>query len=136
MSGSSVIFGSGGTGVVSVTGCGGAGVGGGGTVVVGGVDGGSGLAVGGSYNVDSPVALYVDYLDQQGNLCGTSGAACVAPSGTTAPDGWHYKRAWKIETPPGTTNLKQITVAAATSRGFGGATRATSFLTGLKTRPF
>ncbi|HYT73282.1 MAG TPA: prepilin-type N-terminal cleavage/methylation domain-containing protein [Vicinamibacterales bacterium] len=96
--------------------------------------GGSGLAVGGSYNVDSPVALYVDYLDDAGNLCGSTGAACAAPVGTTAPTGWFYKRAWQISQPA--TNLKQITVAACTSRGFGGSTRAASYLTVLKTSPF
>ena len=98
--------------------------------------GGSGLSIGGSYDVDSPVALYADYLDQQGNLCGTTGAACVAPTGSVAPAGWYYKRVWKIESPPGTTNLKQITVASATARGFGGTTRAASYLTVLKTNPF
>jgi type II secretory pathway component PulJ len=98
--------------------------------------GGTGLAVGGSYDVDSPVALYVDYLDQNGNLCGSPNADCAAPVGTTAPSKWYYKRVWKIALPAGTTNLKQITVAAATARGFGGATRATSYLTVLKTNPF
>lgn len=96
--------------------------------------GGTGLAVGGSYNLDSPVALYVDYLDENGNLCGTTGAACAAPSGTTAPAGWFYKRAWQISQEA--TNLKRITVSAGTSRGFGGATRASSYLTVLKTNPF
>jgi hypothetical protein len=101
-----------------------------------GSSGGTGLAPGGSYDVDNPVALYVDYLDSDGNLCGSTGAACAAPSGTTPPSGWFYKRVWKIETPAGTTNLKQITVATATSRGFGGTTRATSHLTVLKSWPF
>jgi len=96
--------------------------------------GGSGLAAGGSYNVDAPVALYVDYLDEDGNLCGSSGAKCVSPAGTTAPDKWYYKRVWKTEVIA--TNLKQITVASATTRGFGGSVRATSYLTVLKTNPF
>ena len=102
--------------------------------------GGSGLAVGGSYNVDAPTALYVDYLDANGNLCGSTGASCVAPSGTTPPDGWFFKRAWQIDdsTSDATlpANLKRITVASATSRGFGGTTRSTSYLTVLKTSPF
>jgi hypothetical protein len=102
--------------------------------------GGSGLLPGGSYNVDSPVALYVDYLDQNGNLCGSAGASCLAPVGTTAPSGWFYKRVWKIEdvSPLGcsVSCLKKITVAAATSQGFGGSTRATSYLAVLKTKPF
>lgn len=105
-----------------------------------GSSGGSGLSVGGSYNVDSPVALYVDYLDQSGNLCGSTGAGCAAPVGTTAPTGWFYKRVWKID--DSTTDatlpalLKRVTVATATSQGFGGTTRATSYLTVLKTSPF
>lgn len=102
--------------------------------------GGTGLAVGGSYNVDSPVASYVDYLDANGNLCGSTGAACVAPTGTTAPSGWFYKRVWKIDDQSSdatiAAHLKRITVAAATSRGFGATTRATSYLTVLKTDPF
>ena len=96
--------------------------------------GGTGLEAGGSYDVDSPVALYVDYLDEDGNLCGSTGAKCIAPVGTTAPDKWYYKRVWRVEVV--STNLKQITVASATSRGFGGAARATSYLTVLKTSPF
>ncbi|HTM24803.1 MAG TPA: prepilin-type N-terminal cleavage/methylation domain-containing protein [Vicinamibacterales bacterium] len=102
--------------------------------------GGTGLAVGGSYNVDGPVASYVDYLDANGNLCGSTGAACLAPTGTTAPSGWFYKRVWKIDdqSSDGTipAHLKRLTVAASTSRGFGATTRATSYLTVLKTDPF
>jgi hypothetical protein len=102
--------------------------------------GGSGLAPGGSANVDSPVALYVDYLDVNGNLCGSTGAGCAAPSGITPPTGWFYQRAWKIDdsTTDATlpANLKRVTVAGATARGFGGSTRATSYLTVLKTSPF
>jgi hypothetical protein len=96
--------------------------------------GGSGLAIGGSYNVDSPIDLYVDYLDQNGNLCGTTGAACAAPSGTTPPDGWFYERAWAIEQEA--TNLKRITVASTTVRGFGRANRPIAYLVVLKTNPF
>jgi prepilin-type N-terminal cleavage/methylation domain-containing protein len=102
--------------------------------------GGTGLKVGGSYDVDHPTALYVDYLDDAGNLCGTTGASCLAPVGTTPPSGWFYKRVWKVDdnstdaTLP--SNLKRITVAASTSRGFGGSTRSTSYLTALKSSPF
>lgn len=105
-----------------------------------GASGGSGLTPGGSFNVDSPTALYVDYLDVNGNLCGSTGAACAAPVGATPPSGWFYERAWKIDdrTTDGSlpTNLKRIRVASATSRGFGGSTRATSYLTVLKSNPF
>jgi hypothetical protein len=102
--------------------------------------GGSGLAPGGSYDVNGPVATYVDYLDVNGNLCGSPGAGCAAPSGGTPPDGWFYERVWKVDdsstdaTLP--TGLKRITVAATTLRGFGGAVRPTSYLTVLKTNPF
>jgi hypothetical protein len=105
-----------------------------------GATGGSGLATGGSFNVDSPVATYVDYLDQNGNQCTSTNLACPAPTGNTAPSGWYYVRAWKIDdnstdaTLP--ANLKRITVGAATIRGFGGTTRATSYLAVLKTNPF
>jgi hypothetical protein len=96
--------------------------------------GGSGLSIGGSSNPDAPVALYVDYLDDAGNLCGSTGASCAAPVGTAAPSGWFYKRVWAITSP--STNLKQITVAAATTRGFGGANKSTSYLSVLKSYPY
>jgi hypothetical protein len=102
--------------------------------------GGSGLAVGGSSNPSAPVTLYVDYLDQDGNLCGTTGAACVAPVGTTPPTNWFYQRVWRIDdsTTDGTlpANLKRITVTSTIARGFGGAMRASSTLTVLKSNPF
>jgi hypothetical protein len=102
--------------------------------------GGTGLAVGGSYDVNSPVALYADYLDEKGNLCGSTGADCPAPSGTTPPPRWFYKRVWKIDdsTTDATlaANLKKITVAATTARGFGGAAQPTAYLAVLKSNPF
>ena len=90
--------------------------------------GGSGLANGGSFDVSNPTDLYVDYLDESGNL--------LASAGTTAPSGWFYKRAWKIEYITGSTTLKKITVAATTSRGFGGTMTPTAYLTVLKSYPF
>jgi hypothetical protein len=103
--------------------------------------GGSGLAVGGSSNSSTPVALYVDYLDQNGNLCGTTGAACLAPVGTTPPTNWFYQRVWQIDDNSShptelPVDLKRITVTATIARGFGGAMKATSTLTVLKTRGF
>ena len=107
--------------------------------------GGTGLTPGGSFDVDSPAASYVDYLDVNGNLCGSaSGLAatppCAAPVATTAPTNWFYKRVWKIDDTATDAslpaNLKRITVAGVTARGFGGTTRATSYLTVLKTSPF
>jgi hypothetical protein len=102
--------------------------------------GGTGLLPGGSSNTSAPVEFYVDYLDENGNLCGTTGAACVAPVGTTPPTGWFYQRVWAIadSTNDGTlaAGLKRITVTATIFRGFGGATKAASTLTVLKARPF
>jgi len=91
-------------------------------------------APGGSSNADTPVEFYVDYLDQRGNLCGAASADCPAPVGTTPPTGWFYKRVWQIEQVA--TNLKRITVTATIARGFGGAGKASSTLTILKTKPF
>jgi hypothetical protein len=101
--------------------------------------GGTGLAVGGSSNTTTPVAKYVDYLDQSGNLCGSPSALaasppCAAPSGTTPPTGWFYQRVWAVS--QAGTNLKQVTVTATIARGFGGANKAVSVLTVLKTDPF
>jgi prepilin-type N-terminal cleavage/methylation domain-containing protein len=92
---------------------------------------GSGLTPGGSSNPDAPVALYVDYLDQDGTL--------VPSVGTTAPDGWFYKRVWAITEPLGANQgLKQITVTAtiraAAAGGVGLPARSTVAV--LKTSPF
>jgi hypothetical protein len=95
---------------------------------------GTGLAVGGSSDTTAPVAKYVDYLDQNGHLCGIAAAACVAPVGTTPPAGWFYQRAWAISQPA--TNLKQVTVTATIAFGFGGGNKAVAVLTVLKTSPF
>jgi prepilin-type N-terminal cleavage/methylation domain-containing protein len=92
--------------------------------------GGSGLANGGSSDPDAPVALYVDYLDQDGRL--------LPSAGIQEPNGWYYKRVWLVEDGPKPL-LKQITVtvtvrsAAAAGTG-GGIPRAT--VTVLKTSPF
>ena len=102
--------------------------------------GGTGLTPGGSSTASSPVALYVDYLDENGNLCGSTGAACVAPTGTTPPAGWFYQRLWRIDdsTTDATlpVDLKRITVTATIARGFGGAMKASSTLVVLKANPF
>ena len=88
--------------------------------------GGTGLAVGGSSDPASPVALYVDYLDQSGNL--------LPSSGTTPPTGWFYKRVWQVTNP--SSNLKQITVTVIVAQSFGAARVPQSTLTTLKTSPF
>src|SRR4029079_15484681 len=64
--------------------------------------GGTGLAPGGSSTTSAPAAGYVDYLDQNGNLCGSTSALaatppCAAPVGTTPPASWFYQRVWKVD---------------------------------------
>jgi hypothetical protein len=102
--------------------------------------GGTGLEVGGSSVTTSPVAKYVDYLDQSGNLCGSAAASCIAPVGTTAPTGWFYQRVWAVNSSATDAtlpaNLKRITITATIARGFGGGNKAVSVLAVLKTSPF
>lgn len=89
--------------------------------------GGSGLAIGGNSDTSAPVALYVDYLDIDGNLIED------ADDGGTE---WFYKRAWSVSSPR--ANLKQITVTAtvrvASQGGIGEIPRST--VSALKTDPF
>jgi type II secretory pathway pseudopilin PulG len=105
--------------------------------------GGSGLAIGGTLNTNAPAALYVDYLDINGNVL-------AAAAGGAPPANWFYQRVWQVNipggfggnascpmaTPPGC--LKQVTVTAtvraAAAGGAGLIPRAT--VTALKTFPF
>jgi hypothetical protein len=93
---------------------------------------GSGLTVGGSSDTSSPVAKYVDWLDQSGNV--------LTSSGTTPPSGWYYERSWKVDDSTTSVslpaNLKQVTVTVTISRAFGGANKSTSTLTVLKDSHF
>jgi type II secretory pathway pseudopilin PulG len=90
--------------------------------------GGSGLAEGGSSDPDAPVALYVDYLDIDGNVLASGGAA--------PPATWFYQRVWEIEDVSAT--LKRVTVTAtvkaAAAGGAGLIPRST--VAALKTFPF
>jgi prepilin-type N-terminal cleavage/methylation domain-containing protein len=87
--------------------------------------GGTGLAVGGSPNPATPVAGYVDYLSQAGD---------ILPSGGGPPANWYYIRVWEITSPA--TNLKQITVTAAIRTGFAGGHAMRSTVSCLKSFPF
>jgi len=91
--------------------------------------GGTGLIVGGSIVIAAPVAKYFDYLQQDG----TPMCPCA---GTAAPAGWFYKRVWAITSPPGTVNLKQISVTATVASSVGGALSPKATVTSLKTFPF
>jgi hypothetical protein len=88
--------------------------------------GGTGLTVGGSSNPSNPVAGYVDYLDQNGNL--------LASVGVTPPANWFYKRAWQIALP--STNLKQVTVTVIVASALGRTEPPQSTVVALKTFPF
>lgn len=91
--------------------------------------GGTGLVVGGSSIPAAPAAFYVDYLDIDGTL--------LPSAGTTAPNGWYYKRVWQVSLPPGSTNLKQITVTAIVKSAVGSTGRVPqATVAALKTFPF
>lgn len=89
----------------------------------------NGLGAGGSSNPAAPVAGYVDYLDNNGNLL---------PAGGGAPAGWKYIRAWQIAPANATNTVKQITVTVrvSSSLGQGGANQPQATLTALKAYPF
>ena len=93
-------------------------------------NGGSGLAVGGSSNPAAPEALYVDYLDIDGDVLPLGGG------GANAPNNWFYQRVWRVEEPA--FRLKRVTVTAtvraSAAGGMGSVPRAT--VTALKTFPF
>ena len=88
--------------------------------------GGTGLAVGGNSSPSGPVAGYVDFLDQNGNLLVANGAA--------APAGWFYKRVWQVTLP--SVNLKQITVTVIVASALGRTEPPRSTVVALKTFPF
>jgi hypothetical protein len=91
--------------------------------------GGSGLAIGGSSDPSAPVALYLDFLKQDGTpLC-----PCA---GVTKPANWFYMRVWSIAIPPGRANLKQITVTTTVASSVGKAILPTATVTALKSSPF
>jgi hypothetical protein len=58
----------------------------------------------------------------------------------TPPSGWFYQRVWRVDdtTTDATlpANLKRITVSSTIARGFGGAMKASSTLSVLKSNPF
>lgn len=91
--------------------------------------GGTGLTVGGSADPNTPVALYVDYLDAMGTS--------VDGTGTAAPAGWFYRRVWQISLPAGTTGVKQIAVTTTVVRRVGSIGRMPrTTVVSQKTFPF
>ena len=83
-----------------------------------------GLLPGGSLNPNAPVAGYSDYVDTSGNP-------------VAAGANWQYIRVWQITTPPGTTNLKQISVLTQVRTGVGQvAVLPQTTVVCLKSNPF
>jgi type II secretory pathway pseudopilin PulG len=91
--------------------------------------GGTGLDVNGSFDPDTPVAKYVDYLDVDGTL--------LPSTGTTAPANWYYKRVWKVAYVTGSTTMKQITVTATVKTAVGSTGRIPrATVASIKSFPF
>ena len=90
----------------------------------------NGTGVGGSSNPATPVAGFVDYLDNSGNLL-------AAPTLGGAPAGWKYERVWQISSANAANTLKQITVSVTVSSGVGrSGILPQSTVTALKAYPF
>jgi hypothetical protein len=88
---------------------------------------GSGLSLGGSADPDTPVELYVDYLDINGTL--------IPSEGAEEPVSWFYKRVWEVTSP--SANLKQVTVTAIVKTAVGGVgVIPQSTVSALKAFPF
>ncbi len=86
--------------------------------------------VGGSSDPNAPVAGYVDYLDDSGNLL-------VTGAGGGAPAGWKYIRVWQISLANATNTVKQIAVTVRVSSAIGNiGALPQSTLTSLKAYPF
>jgi hypothetical protein len=97
--------------------------------------GGTGLTVGGSVNPAAPAALYVDWLDEKGNL--------LASNGVTAPADWFYQRVWRIENVTGCPvvntlcTLKRVSVTTRVRNSLGRiGGLPSSTLVQLKSSPF
>ena len=90
----------------------------------------NGTGIGGSSDPTAPVAGFVDYLDDSGNLLPTG-------TGGAAPNGWKYIRAWQISSANAANTVKQITVTVKVSREIASAgALPQSTVTALKAYPF
>jgi prepilin-type N-terminal cleavage/methylation domain-containing protein len=90
----------------------------------------NGTGAGGSSNPGAPVAGFVDYLDNSGNLL-------AAGAGGAAPASWKYIRVWQISSANATNTVKQIavTVRVSSEVGSNGALPQAT-LVALKAYPF
>jgi type II secretory pathway pseudopilin PulG len=85
----------------------------------------NGTGTGGGSNPSAPVAGFVDYLDDSGNLL------------TTGANGWKYIRVWQISSANAANTVKQITVTVkASSQIASGGALPQSTVTALKAYPF
>jgi type II secretory pathway pseudopilin PulG len=90
----------------------------------------NGTGIGGSSDPTAPVAGFVDYLDDSGNLLPTG-------TGGAAPNAWKYIRAWQISSANAANTVKQITVTVRVSRQIASAgALPQSTVTALKAYPF
>jgi prepilin-type N-terminal cleavage/methylation domain-containing protein len=86
--------------------------------------------VGGSSNPNAPVAGYVDYLDESGNLLATG-------AGGAAPANWRYIRVWQISSANASNTVKQVAVTVKVSAAVGkNGVTPRSTLVALKAYPF
>jgi hypothetical protein len=86
--------------------------------------------VGGSSDPSAPVAGYVDYLDESGNLL-------VAGAGGAAPANWQYIRVWQVSLANASNTVKQVAVTVKVSSAVGtSGALPRSTLTALKAYPF
>jgi prepilin-type N-terminal cleavage/methylation domain-containing protein len=90
----------------------------------------NGTGAGGSSDPSAPVAGYVDYLDNGGNLL-------VTGAGGAAPASWKYIRVWQISSANATNTVKKITVTVKVSSGVGSnGALPQATLVSLKAYPF
>ena len=87
--------------------------------------GGSGLAVGGSVDTNSPVDLYVDWLEGDGTLLG---------GGATPPENWFFERTWQITQL--TAGVKKIMVTTTVRSSIGNSIVPKSSVVALKASHF
>ena len=86
--------------------------------------------VGGSSDPNAPVAGYVDYLDESGNLLATG-------AGGAAPANWRYIRVWQISSANASNTVKQVAVTVKVSAAVGkSGVTPRSTLVALKAYPF
>lgn len=86
--------------------------------------------VGGNSDPNAPVAGFVDYLDESGNLL-------VTGAGGAAPANWKYIRVWQISSANVSNTVKQVAVTVKVGSALSGSgALPQSTLVALKAYPF